>query len=222
MPDLDDSSIPVRQGRRRRRTSLATRAEVLGLNQLEQRVSWAASAFAYALAGFTAILWARNQPTITSAKTLSNGSCPKGFHFVHKVCEQIAYVSKGSWEFRFFFIMVVAIALSYFTWRQKRAGVATFAIFLGLGNGVFFGPLFLLLGVWLIMRAFRLQKYGDASFKGANRAAREQAAERRANRQGGARTRGRTRDSDSVSVSKPPAPTPSKRYTPKKPSTRRR
>ena len=222
MPDLDDSSLPVPDRRRRRRRSLATRAEVLGLNQLEQRVSWAAATFAYALASFTAILWARNQPTITSAKTLSNGSCPKSFHFVHKVCEQIAFVSKGSWEFRFFFIMVVAIALSYFTWRQKRAGVATFAIFLGLGNGVFFGPLFLLLGVWLIMRAFRLQKYGDASFKGANRAARVQSAERRANRQRGARTKGRNRDSDTVSALRTPAPTPSKRYTPKKPSTRRR
>ena len=222
MPDLDDSSLPIHEGRRRRRRSLATRGEVLGLNQLEQRVSWAATVFAYALAGFTAILWARNQPTVTSAKTLSNGSCPKGFHFVHQVCEQIAYVSKGSWEFRFFFIMVVAIALSYFTWRQKRAGVATFAIFLGLGNGVFFGPLFLLLGVWLIMRAFRLQKYGDASFKGANRAAREQAAERRASRQGGARAKGRNRKDDTVSSTRTPPPTSSKRYTPKKPSTRRR
>ncbi|OYV65691.1 MAG: hypothetical protein B7X07_02190 [Actinobacteria bacterium 21-64-8] len=72
------------------------------------------------------------------------------------------------------------------------------------------------------MRAFRLQKYGDASFKGANRAAREQAAERRASRQGGGRVKSRSRDSDALSSSRAPAPSPSKRYTPKKPSTRRR
>jgi len=218
--DLDDSSIaPSKAPRRRRRPSKAPRSEILGLNQLEQRVSWAAAAFAYLLATFTALLWVRNQPTVTSAKTLANGSCPRGFHFVHKVCQEVAYVSAGSWEFRFFFIMIVAVALTYFTWRKKRAGVATFAIFLGLGNGVFFGPLFLLLGVWLVMRAFRLQKYGDASFKGANRAAREQSAERRANRRSGVKSRD---SSSATTTSRAAPPTPSKRYTPKKQNTRRR
>ena len=223
MPDLDDSSLPSSAPRvRRRRESLVPRSEILGLNQLEQRVSWAAAIFAYALAAFTALLWARNQPTVTKAATLTNGTCPKGFHFVSRTCEQITHVSQGSWEFRFFFIMIVAVALSYFSWRQKRAGVATFAIFLGLGNGVFFGPLYLLLGVWLIMRAFRLQKYGDASFKGANRAAREQAAERKVAR--GSRTKTKTTSGRSSSPSAEGTKTPpaSKRYTPKKQNTRRR
>ncbi|MDE3043352.1 MAG: hypothetical protein KGJ10_00815 [Acidobacteriota bacterium] len=221
MPDLDDSSSPrlAPRPRRRRRQSLAPRSEILGLNQLEQRVSWAAAVFAYALAAFTALLWARNQPTVTKASTLANGSCPKGFHFVSRSCEQITHVSQGSWEFRFFFIMIVAIAISYFTWRRKRAGVATFAIFLGLGNGVFFGPLYLLLGVWLIMRAFRLQKYGDASFKGANRAAREQAAARKSARGDGRRSSNRSASSGTADVKTPAA---SKRYTPKKQNTRRR
>ena len=222
MPDLDESSLPPSNApRRRRRQSKAPRSEILGLNQIELRTSWAAAAFAYALAAFTAVLWARNQPTITSAKALANGHCPTGFHLVHKVCQQVTYVSKGSWEFRFFFIMIVAIALTYFTWRKKRAGVATFAIFLGLGNGVFFGPLYLLLGMWLIMRAFRLQKYGDASFKGANRAAREQSAERRADRRRGVKSRDKSTTTAST-VSRASAPTPSKRYTPKKQKTRRR
>ncbi|HUY43888.1 MAG TPA: hypothetical protein VMU98_09010 [Acidimicrobiales bacterium] len=220
MSDLDDSSItPNKTPSRRRRQSKAPRSEILGLNQLELRVSWAAAAFAYALALFTALLWARNQPTVTSAKTLANGSCPSGSHFVQKVCQEVTYVSKGSWEFRFFFILFAAVALTYFTWRKKRAGVATFSIFLGLGNGVFFGPLFLLLGVWLIMRAFRLQKYGDASFKGANRAAREQSAERRANRRSGVKSRDK---SAATTSTRSTSPTPSKRYTPKKQSTRRR
>jgi hypothetical protein len=222
VPDLDDSSLPNEAPRvRRRRQSLVPRSEILGLNQLEQRVSWAAAIFAYALAGFTAVLWVRNQPTVTKAPTLTNGTCPKGFHLVSRTCEQIIHVSQGSWEFRFFFIVIVALALSYFSWRQKRAGVATFAIFLGLGNGVFFGPLYLLLGVWLIMRAFRLQKYGDASFKGANRAAREQAAQRKVDR-GRTKSRNASGRSSSPNAAVAKTPTASKRYTPKKQNTRRR
>jgi hypothetical protein len=89
---------------------------------------------------------------------------------------------------------------------------------LGLGLGVSTGLVFFLLGAWLIVRAYRLQKYGDASFFGSNRVAKETGQAKRAERA----TRSAAKGEAAPAITKSAAPpTASKRYTPKKPQRRR-
>lgn len=207
--------------RRTRRPSLVPRAQILGLDPLEQRASWVAAGLTALLALSTVFLWIRNPYIASSVSKLANGKCPPTSSLQSGTCEVHSHLSASAWEFRLFFIVLVGVVLAYFAWRHKRAGVATFSIFLGLGSSAIvgplslIGPLYLLFGVWLIMRAFRLQKYGDASFRGANKAAREQAAARKATRSG--------RSVNSISDGgRNATPAPSKRYTPKKSQSRRR
>jgi hypothetical protein len=77
------------------------------------------------------------------------------------------------------------------------------------------GIVFLFLGVWLIVRAFRLQRYGEASWSGSNKAAREMAQAKKEGRAPKPNARSKS------TVEPPPPPGPvappsaSKRYTPK-------
>jgi hypothetical protein len=92
---------------------------------------------------------------------------------------------------------------------------------LGLASGIVgsAGIAFLALGAWLAVRAFRLNKYGDPTFRGSNIKARERAQERRATRGTRASTpRAKRGKTSSTPVSRTPAP--SKRYTPKKTNRR--
>jgi len=107
----------------------------------------------------------------------------------------------------------------YFTLRRKRAGVACFAVFLGLGLGLSAGVVFLFLGVWLILRAYRLQKYGVAGMLASNRIAREGVTGRRESPTPNATIARASTNPTSKAATPPPA---SKRYTPKKPPRKRR
>jgi hypothetical protein len=192
---------------------------VLGLDTLERGISLFASLIALVLALVTAIEWARNLPTITTVRYVSGKSCPSSYpKHVGEFCEHVLRTTRSEWEVKFFFILIVALCLLFFTLRRKRAGVACFAVFLGLGLGLGSGLVFLFLGVWLIVRAYRLQKYGVAGMLSSNRVAKEMGD---AKRQG--RSSKVTAGSDSAtSVAKPVAPAASKRYTPKKPPRKRR
>ena len=97
--------------------------------------------------------------------------------------------------------------------RTKKAGSVERPSPILTGTG---GILFMFLGGWLAIRAFRLQKYGDPTFSGSNIKARERAQERRRNR--GVRTKSPTTGSASGTARATPAP--SKRYTPKKTNRR--
>lgn len=219
MPTDDTPRETTGPGRPFTKNSRGSREAILGLDSTERQLSFVAGVFALAIAAFTAYLWAKNSPTITKVKVAHPGQCPTGYHLVHSMCEKVTRASQGSWEFRFFFIAITGLLILLFTWKKKRAGVATFSIFMGLGNGAFFGPLYLFLGLWLIVRAFRLQRYGDATFKGAGKKSREQAAEKRAQRS----ERRRSGSTSPTPTSGRSTPEPSKRYTPKRrPVSRRR
>jgi hypothetical protein len=75
---------------------------------------------------------------------------------------------------------------------------------------------FVFMGAWLIVRAFRLQRYGDATWTGSNKIAREVA---QAKREGRDATPKPKPSSSSPTAALPPGPaappTASKRYTPK-------
>lgn len=198
---------------------MAPREAVLGLDSFERKISLvgAGTALIFALATLTE--WIKNAAIIATLALSKTNTCPSGYHFVKvkSLCEKVTHTSSGQWEVRFLFITVVALCIFYFALRRKRAGVACFSIFLGLGLGVATGLVFFFLGAWLIVRAYRLQKYGDASFFGSNRVAKETGQAKRADRA----TRAASKGESSLATTKTAAPTASKRYTPKKPPRRR-
>ncbi len=223
MPENSDSTPTRSFGRRAgRRDSVAPREAVLGLDSLERGISLFGASVALVLALVTAVEWARNLPVVTTTKHVAGKACPKAYPtLVNSLCEHITKTSRSEWEVRFFFILLVALCILWFALRRKRAGVACFAIFLGLGLGIESGLVFFFLGAWLIVRAYRLQKYGVPTMLGSNRVAKEMAIERREGRS----SRGVSSASSSSAKSTAPkatAPEASKRYTPKKPPRRRR
>jgi hypothetical protein len=192
---------------------------VLGLDKLEHGVSLFGVGVAFILAFVTAIGWAKKSPIVTTTKHVKGKVCPTAYPtHVLTLCEHINRETASYWEVRFFFVLVVALCLLYFTLRRKRAGVACFAVFLGLGLGLGSGVVFLFLGVWLILRAYRLQKYGVASMLASNRVARDVVTAKREART----TPDATIARKSVDGTKVVAPAASKRYTPKKPPRKRR
>lgn len=206
---------------------MAPREAVLGLDKLERGVSLFGASIAFALALVTAVEWARNVPVVNTVKHVAGKACPKHYHLYATLCEQKVITSRSEWEVRFFFILLVALCILWFALRRKRAGVACFAIFLGLGLGIESGLVFFFLGVWLIVRAYRLQKYGVATMLGSNRVARDMATARKEGRtyqpESSNTTAATTSSTPSKSASpKPATPEASKRYTPKKPPRRRR
>jgi len=193
---------------------------VLGLDNLERGISLFGSCIALVLALVTAIEWARNLPTITTNKYVASKGCTKAYpKHVGEFCEHVLRTTRSEWEVKFFFILIVALCLLFFTLRRKRAGVACFAVFLGLGLGLGSGLVFLFLGVWLIVRAYRLQKYGVAGMLSSNRIAKELGDAKREGRSPKVAT-----ESDGAAATVKPAtpPSASKRYTPKKPPRKRR
>jgi hypothetical protein len=223
VPENSDSTPTGLFGRRSgKRESLAPRAAVLGLDNLERGISLFGASIAFVLAIVTGIEWARNIPVINTVKHVKGKACPKLYHLVTSLCEEKVITTRSEWEIKFFFIVFVAICLLYFSLRRKRAGVACFAIFLGLGLGIESGLVFFFLGVWLIVRAYRLQKYGVATMLASNRVARDMATARKEGRAYKSDASS-TADTPSKSTSpKPATPEASKRYTPKKPPRRRR
>lgn len=221
MPENTDATSPLTSRlRRARRPSLAPREAVLGLDSFERKISLIGAGTALIFALATVVEWTKNSATIVTQAPSKTDTCPTHYRFVKvkSLCEELTHTSAGQWEVRLLFISIVALCILYFTLRRKRAGVACFSIFLGLGLGVSTGLVFFLLGAWLIVRAYRLQKYGDASFFGSNRVAKETGQAKRADRA----TRAASKGESSPSLTKAAAaPTASKRYTPKKPPRRR-
>ncbi len=221
------------RSRRGRRPSLAPREVVLGLDPLERTVSLFGAGIAFVLAIVTAVEWKRNLPTITKKSVPTGKVCPSAYPTRHATfCEHIVKTTGTQWEVKFFFILIVAACIVFFALRRKRAGVATFAVFLGLGLGVGAGLVFFFMGAWLIVRAYRLQKYGVATMMGSNRVAKEMAQARKEGRDPDIETypvstsasnqpATRTRSSKKTPP-KSTGPEASKRYTPKKPAPKRR
>jgi hypothetical protein len=226
----NSESTPARSFRNRgsRRQSLAPREVVLGLDRVEHRISLCGAAIALVLAIVTAVEWARNLPVITTVEHTVGKACPAAYPKLHNtLCEHIVKTTKTEWEVKFLFVSIVALCILFFAIRRKRAGVACFAIFLGLGLGLGSGLVFFFLGAWLIVRAYRLQKYGIATMTGSNHVARERATARKEGRApnlepitGSSSTP--VKSSTKPAVTKPATPEASKRYTPKKPPRRRR
>ncbi|HEY1824612.1 MAG TPA: hypothetical protein VGG21_01455 [Acidimicrobiales bacterium] len=206
---------------------MAPREVVLGLDPLERGISLFGASIALILALVTGIEWDRNTPTTESYKWVKKTGCKAPYTRHATLCEHVVHTSRSAWEVKFFFIVLVGLCILYFALRRKRAGVMCFAIFLGLGVGVGAGLVFFFLGAWLMIRAYRLQRYGVPTMMGSNQAAREMAKAKREGRapnleqfhDGSAGESSSTKKSSTSGSTRPGA---SKRYTPKKPPPKRR
>ncbi|HVB51699.1 MAG TPA: hypothetical protein VND89_08210 [Acidimicrobiales bacterium] len=221
MPINADAKSSSKRPRRARRPSLAPREVVLGLDPLERRVSLIGAIFAFAISAVPGLDWIRNVKTLSKLTPSTSKKCTTSYHLAGSFCEKVT-ASRSSWEIQFFFVFVVALCILYFALKGTRAGVACFSIFLGLGHVSDVGVVFFAIGAWLILRAYRLQKYGDPTFSGSNRIAKEMSQAKREGRAPKLNVPTTPTDATAKNVAKPPTPPPaSKRYTPKKPPRRR-
>jgi hypothetical protein len=108
-------------------------------------------------------------------------------------------------------IVLLFCLLGYVAMRRQRRSLVVFTFFVtGFSFTLIFAPLgfaLILLGGWLLLRAYRIQKYGTANSK-------------QVSKQAAARPPRRDRKRAAVEATKPAArkaPTASKRYTPKAP-----
>ena len=190
---------------------------ILGLDNVERGVSLIAGAIAMVLTlVITPHLFKNSVVISTGAKPSSSGVCVVGFHLVLKVCQRSHVTHPSDWLPQFLEIFVIGLFIVFFALRRKRAGVAVSALLLGLALGVVGLP-FLIVGGWLVIRALRLQKYGDATFSGSSQRARQLALEKKQGRTAAARN---SRKGDDLTGT-PVPPAPSKRYTPKQRPRRR-
>jgi hypothetical protein len=224
--DITPPAVKPRRFFREGRTASVSRELVMGMDILERRFGFAGAGIALVLALlFIPRLIKNTTITITATPSKAN-LCAKGYHLVGTVCNKPEITHPSYWLPQFFEFVIIGGAIAIFSYYRKRVGVIVGSFLLGLATGTA-GIFFLALGGWLAVRAFRLQKYGDASFRGSNLIARERAKERRTSRgpraPRGARTPRGARSSKSSTSSTSPTsrtPAPSKRYTPKKTNRR--
>lgn len=101
-------------------------------------------------------------------------------------------------------------------WKRKRTLVAFDLFLLGFGFTLFVGLVgfvFILLGGWLLLRAWRLNKYGTTNSKAIASQVRDRPRGR--DRKEAAKTAGKSTAKTAVKSGTPRPPTANKRYTPK-------
>ena len=185
----------------------------MGIDDLEKKVTYAAGAIALLLAGlFVPRLLKATKVTVT-AKPGKGNVCPTGYHLVASLCEKSHLAQPSTYWPQFLEILIIGGIMMIFAVKAKRAGVAMCALLLGLALGTVGFP-FVLLAAWLIIRAFRLQKYGDASFAGSGKRAREMSQAKKEGRTYTVPGAPKTTNASAPRTASPPEA--SKRYTPKK------
>jgi protein-S-isoprenylcysteine O-methyltransferase Ste14 len=116
-------------------------------------------------------------------------------------------------------VLVVLCAIGFLAlWKRKRTLLAFDLLLVGFALTSFiqlFGFLFIILAGWLMLRAWRINKYGTTNSKMIAK----EAAARPRGRQRKEATRSTSKNSSTPAVRKPP--TASKRYTPKAPARKK-
>ncbi len=157
-----------------------------------------------------------------------NHSCPSNYQYavVHGkgTCLGILH-SSTYWTLLLVIMLLFALAMFVTTRIGRRAPLGFAAAMTGLAYDTQVGILglpFLIFGGWLLVRAYRVQKWGTTNSKEAAQKAGEARAARKAGTAppasaGGSRTQTRRGKKDSTPPGARVAPSPNKRYTPKAP-----
>jgi len=179
----------------------------MSIDNVEQRISYIVAVVA---AAYGALYLVRDiqKYKVTVTETPIKHACKAGYHLVSTLCEHTHAPSSSYWLVPCIAYFILGAAIVGFTRARKRAALIMIGFLLGLTGGIFeAGIIPAAYAAWLLLRAFRLQRYGTASFAGVSRAAREQRSGRT------------TPTANSTPAAKPApprsAPSESKRYTPK-------
>jgi hypothetical protein len=202
-----------------RKVSVAPREAVVGVDPLERQITLFGVGLAYVMSLGSVYGWVKNSPNLLTAKKVAHQACAAGYHQVASLCEKSIPGSRADWALQFGYIFVCATLMLVFALRRSRTGIIFASLMLGLRLGIA-GIVFLYVGVWLLIRAYRLQKYGDPTLFGSSRIQRELSQARRA---GKAITAEEAAEKAKVEINTPrPAVRESSRYTPKRNTQRRR
>jgi hypothetical protein len=130
--------------------------------------------------------------------------------------------SRGHWTIELIILLVFALGVLATTRIGRRAALAFATLMTGLAFMTEVTPIlafpFIFLGGWLLVRSWRVQRYGSPTAKGPTTGQRGQPRSRTAGAKG-APSQGRRRSGQAPTG--PPKPSASKRYTPKAPPRRK-
>jgi hypothetical protein len=197
-----------------KKPGMAPREVVMGLDKLERGVSFGAAGVALIFAAlyFPRVLAKTTVLHLTAKPSKVEPFCAKNYTHQASLCIRTLVTHPAYWMPAFIALAIIGLFILFFAFRKKRAGVIVSCLLLGLYIGALSnGLLFVFVGGWLIIRAQRLTKYGDASFSGSSRKAKEISK---------ARKEGRSAPTADAPTLKP-TPEASKRYTPKQRKRRR-
>lgn len=200
---------------RPRRQSMVPNEVLQSVDALERKLILGLAVFGLGLS--TLFIFVNQTGYKKDPSKLTNGVCADGWELFQKTCRQAYTMTFKEYIWQFLAVLIGSLVLAVAGWRKKRVLAAFVGLMMGLMLSTVGLP-FLMLGGWLFLRAWRLQRYGVAGFVASNQAARQQALERRGQRP----AKGRAATATSGDETMRRAPKPNKRYTPKKPNGSRR
>jgi hypothetical protein len=182
------------------------------LDPLERKIGWVVGALPLLLALILSPDVLHNTPG-TAIKVLKKGQhCPVKLTGTTCVVSVTNHPSQYALQFSFF--VAIGLIILFGVWRSKRVLVAVASLFAGLGTGVT-GILSIFYGGWLLLRSWRLQRYGVSDGASVRAIAVERSKERRENRGAPRTPRTSRKASTTATTAGPKPPQSSKRYTPK-------
>ncbi len=188
---------------------------VLRLDPTERKIGYIGAALAGVLALLTYLPQILHPTPVNLKKTGTCDPLSKGGAVCHTYPAQHWYLPLALY-------LILAVAMFVATRFGRRAPLAFAALMNGLAIEVNAGLIalpFIGAGGWILIRAWRAQRYGSPTAKGPNAAAKAGASAPSTTRAPvKAKTRGKQPASSSTGDR--PKPAPSKRYTPKAPPTR--
>jgi hypothetical protein len=215
-----------RKSRREPRASAVPREVLQSIDPLERKVALVLTAIAFIFSIVAVIVIIFVKPTTTYLiKPIKHGTtlrCHFGYHLVAKMCAETKPTPASELWLNFVLLTAAAVILLVAALKRRRTFIVFASLFIGLALGPFsFGLPFVIAGGWLMWRAWRLQRYGVATFAGVSAITRQRADDKRAGRT--PEPLARAASAPDAEIERPRRPSePSKRYTPKKPPRKKR
>lgn len=214
------------------------RQQVTGLDLTERKVGYLGAALAAVLALGATLPYVMNpHKAVTQTQKATAGStwvtvggvpvkkatevCPAHYSYSAsgKDCVQLVFHDRQYWVFVLLVLLLLAIVLLVATRIGRRAPLGFAALLSGFAFESQVGLLglpFIFGGGWLLVRAWRVQRYGTPNARGAMATAREGPPRRgRSGAAGGGRPAGKQGKAATATADRRPNPSASKRYTPK-------
>ncbi len=208
---------------------MVSREVIKSMDRIERRVSFVLAGIGVLVSLLSVYIIVYVHPKTTVTTLPHHSKCPVGFHSTSpaghaiKLCSAVQRTPVSQLWLYFALVVFATGWLLYAALRKKRTLAVVTLLFIGLALGPFsLGLPFFGTGVWLFWRAWRLQRYGVATFSGVSQITRQRAADRKA----GIATipKATSKSSDDYVLLDAPrrASEASKRYTPKKPQAKKR